>query len=347
MKPTIDRRDFVKAGLAAAAGAAASRPLLAGAAPATKSISLPDGIPARALGTTGHELPVFGHGGSAMVQLTGKYLGVDMLPTEQRVAMVRRGYDAGVRYFDTARIYKDSENIIGEALEDVRDDVYIATKVTVPMASQARPSIEQSLEALRTSYVDCLQLHGPVYQRMGYDTAMEIVEEIQSFKDEGMCRFVGLTGHGGFDTMLRFLRTGAFDQLLIAYGYFARAYDTRISSASLAQRDVCLAEAHSRGMGLVAMKVLGASFLGHRSEEVAPDLTDQERRDLIRAAIRWVLQDERISVLALGITLPSDTDQDAEIFRGDLDLTADDRALLAKFSAQAYGSEIVREMKIT
>jgi predicted aldo/keto reductase-like oxidoreductase len=348
MKLSLDRRDFVKAGLAAAAGAAATGASLAEAtAPATKSIALPEGIPTRVLGSTGHELPVFGHGGSAMVQLANKNLGVQMLPTADRVAMVRRGYDAGIRYFDTARVYKDSENVMGEALEGVRDNVYLSTKVTVPMAGQARISIEQSLEALRTSYVDCLQLHGPVYQRMGYDAAMEVIEEIQKFKDEGLCRFVGLTGHGGFDTMLQIINNGGIDQLLIANGYFARAFDTTISHASLAQRDVCLAEAHSRGMGIVAMKVLGASFLGHRIEEVAPDTTPEERKELIGAAIRWVLKDERISVLVLGISLPEDTDHDAEIFRGDLEFTNEDRALLAKFSAQAYGSEIVREMKVT
>jgi len=347
MTNTLDRRDFMRAGLAAAAAVAAGADPGAAAAPAASSTSPRKGIPTRVFGSTGHELPVFGHGGSAMVQLAGKDLGVEMLPTAERVAMVRRGYDAGIRYFDTARIYKDSENVVGEALEDVREHVYLSTKVTVPMASQARISIEQSLEALRTPYVDCLQLHGPVFQRMGYDTAMEIIEQIHSFKDEGLCRFVGLTGHAGFDTMLRIIRNGAVDQLLIAYGYFARAYDTTISSASLAQRDVCLAEAHSRGMGIAAMKVLGASFLGHRVREVAPDMTPEECRQLIGAAIRWVLRDERIGVLVLGISLPADTDHDAEIFRGGLEYTNQDRALLAKFSAQAYGSELVRAMDIS
>jgi predicted aldo/keto reductase-like oxidoreductase len=347
MSHTFDRRDFLKIGAAAAAAAAAGSAHAEGAAPEGKTISLLPGIPTRMLGATGHDLPVFGHGGSAMVQLANKNLGVEMLPTAERVAMVRRGYELGIRYFDTARVYRDSENVIGEALADVRDDIYLATKVTVPMANQARISIEGSLEALKTSYVDCLQLHGPVYQRMGYDTAMEIIEEIHKFKDEGLCRFVGLTGHGGFDTMLRIIQTGGIDQLLIAYGYFARAFDTIISSPSLSQRDVCVAEAHDRGMGIVAMKVLGASFMGHRVQEVAPALTPEERTELVGAAIRWVLKDERISVLALGISLPSDTDHDAEIFRGNLDLTNADRALLAKFSAMAYGSEIVREMKVT
>jgi predicted aldo/keto reductase-like oxidoreductase len=282
-----------------------------------------------------------------MVKMWGKDLGVEVKPFAERVAMVRHGYDAGIRYFDTARIYQDSENVMGEGLTDVRDDVYLCTKVTVGEPGQVRQSVEQSLAALKTSYLDCLQFHGPVYERVGYDAAMKIVEEIVALHDEGVCRFVGLTGHGGFDTMLQMIRSGAFDQLMIAYGYFARAYDSTISSAGLAARDLCVAEAHQRGMGLVAMKVLGASFMGHRVADVAPELTAQQRTRLIGAAIRWAYQDERFAVYNLGISIPQDIDHDARVFQGDLAYTDEDRALLASFAAQAYGSEIVRSMKVT
>jgi predicted aldo/keto reductase-like oxidoreductase len=176
---------------------------------------------------------------------------------------------------------------------------------------------------------------------------MKIVEEIVKLRDEGVCRFVGLTGHGGFETMHRMLKTGAFDQLLIAYGYFARAYDSTISQTSLAWRDLCIAEAHKRGMGIAAMKVLGASFLGHRSAELAPATPKEDLKRLPGAAIRWVFQDDRISVLNLGVSILADIDDDVEVFTGDLACTAEDRALLARFSAQAYGSQEVREMNVT
>jgi predicted aldo/keto reductase-like oxidoreductase len=347
MASKIDRRDFVKAGVAAAAGAAITRTSFATAAPSSKTISIAGGMPVRTLGKTGHRLPVFGHGGSAMVKMWGKDLGVEVAPFEERVAMVRHGYDKGIRYFDTARVYQDSEDVIGEALKDVRDDVYLCTKVTVPTAAEARPAVEKSLEVLQTDYIDCLQLHGAVYQRVGYDTSMTIVEEIVKLHEEKVCRFMGLTGHGHFEIMHRLLQTGIFDQLLVAYGYFARAYDSTISNSSLAWRDLCIAEAHQHGMGIVAMKVLGASFLGHRSAELAPGVSEEELKRLPGAAIRWVLQDERIAVLNLGISVPADIDEDHAVFTGEPECTAEDRALLAKFSAKAYGSDIVREMKVS
>src|SRR5207249_3690627 len=119
----LKRREFLKTGLLAAAGTAA---LGAGAARADKS---EQGIPTRPFGKTGHTLPILGMGGSAMVQLFVSSYGVKLLPTEERVAMVRHAYDRGVRYFDSARIYGESEQIMGQGLKGVRDQVFIATKV--------------------------------------------------------------------------------------------------------------------------------------------------------------------------------------------------------------------------
>jgi aryl-alcohol dehydrogenase-like predicted oxidoreductase len=347
MSKDLDRRDFVKASLAAAAGATIGKGAFAAAAPAAKTITTGGAIPTRVLGKTGHTLPVLGHGGSAMVKMWGKDLGVEVQPFEERAAMVRHGYDTGIRYFDTARIYQDSENVMGAGLQGVRDNVYLCTKVTVGTPEEVRPSAEKSLEALRTSYIDCLQLHGPVYERAGYDGAMRIAEEIGRLRDEGLCRFVGLTGHGGFDVQRRLVSSGGFDQLMVAYGYFPRAYDSTISQPSLAVRDLSLAAAHERGMGVVAMKVLGASFLGHRVGDVAPELAAAERRSLIGAAIRWVLQDPRIAVLNIGMSVPEDIDHDVEVLTGDLTLTPEDRGLLARFTAQAFASPAVKEMKVT
>ena len=133
----IDRRNFLKTSAAVAAGAAAlGTGATALAAPRNKQISLAGEIPETMFGKTGHQLPILGHGGSAMIERFHELYGVEMLPREEYVEMVRLGYEKGIRYFDTARGYGLSEGIMGEALEDVRDDVYIATKVA-PRGSRA------------------------------------------------------------------------------------------------------------------------------------------------------------------------------------------------------------------
>ena len=162
-KPNLmSRRDFLlKTGVATASATALSTGISHVAIPKDKKISLGGTIPTRTFGKTGHTLPVFGHGGSAMIERYRKDLSVTLPSLDERVAMVRHGYDQGIRYFDTARAYDESESIMGKALKDVRDDVYIATKVGAFRPSDVRESVETSLEHLQTSYLDCVQIHSP------------------------------------------------------------------------------------------------------------------------------------------------------------------------------------------
>ena len=59
------------------------------------------------------------------------------LPFRDRVAMARHAYESGIRYFDTSPNYGESEAILGDALRDVRGDIYLATKVGVPRSDDA------------------------------------------------------------------------------------------------------------------------------------------------------------------------------------------------------------------
>jgi len=170
---TLNRRGFLQAGLTAAAVAGS---LGADAAPAGKTISLAEtGLPMRPFGKTGHTLPVLGHGGSAMMGREYGYYHLTEVPSlDKRIAMVRDAYDKGVRYFDTARIYQECESIMGEALKDVADDLYLASKVLVNKPEDVRPSVEQSLQELQVDRIDCMQIHGPSIERLKYDGAMKL-----------------------------------------------------------------------------------------------------------------------------------------------------------------------------
>src|SRR5215472_153757 len=116
----LPRREFLKAGFAAAL-----------AVPPAKPITLTNAIPARPFGKTGHALPILAHGGSALVEKWSAGYGVTVGSFAQRVEMVRHAYDRGIRYFDTSRNYMESESIYGEALRDVRQNIYLATKVGI------------------------------------------------------------------------------------------------------------------------------------------------------------------------------------------------------------------------
>jgi predicted aldo/keto reductase-like oxidoreductase len=343
-KQGLERRAFLKTGLLAAGTATLGPAVAAAADPAKKA---DPAIPLRKFGKTGLTLPVFGMGGSAMVGL-GKFAdyGVELIDLEKRIAMVRHAYDSGVRYFDTARIYLESESIMGKGLKGVRDKVYLATKVAVVDPDTVRESLEKSLKELDTDYVDALQIHSPAIERVCFEGAMKLHAEVVKLRDQKLVKYIGLTTHVAFETVYKMICTGGFDQVLLANGYFHKGLDTLLSHRNLEFRELCLAKAADLKMAVVAMKIMGHKIFGHNAKNMVPDYDKAALAKLPGAAIRWALQDERVSVLNIGISLPEDIDKDVAILKGDLKFTNEDRALLADFAGKVYDSDAVKKMRI-
>ncbi len=231
----LSRRELLASAAAASAAVAT--------APPAKQITLRDTLPAMSFGKTGHRLPILGCGGSAMVEKWALGTGVPMPSFEKRVAMIRHAYESGIRYFDSSRNYGESESILGEALKDVRSNIYLSSKAGVRAddkgfvkKEEVRASVEQSLQMLKTDYLDCIQLHGPLYEYEGYDRGMGVYEELAKLKEEKLVRFIGVTGHTAFSVMYRLIDTKLFDQVLMAYGYFPKAMNTMLSNANLQWR---------------------------------------------------------------------------------------------------------------
>jgi len=344
----VNRRRFLQSGLNAATGAAALHSALAvPQAPRSKTISFTPAIPARQFGKTGHELPIFAVGGAAHIERYAKILNVPFLGAD-RVKLIRSAYDAGLRYFDTHREYDDSEEVFGQALEGIRENVYLATKVDVDNQfgtsdpERVRRTVETSLAKLQTGYVDCIQIHMP----QDYDKAMRAYDVLSQMRKEGKTRFIGVTNHANFDVTYKLVATGAFDQVLIAYGYFNGALNIRYSERSREYREMTIGKAHELGMGIVAMKVMGATILGHNSSKIVPEFDSRKLARLPAAAIRWVLADERFHILNIGVSVPGDIEENIRTLRGNLTLTSSDRELLADFSSRAYESEPVKAMRV-
>jgi predicted aldo/keto reductase-like oxidoreductase len=99
-------------------------------------------------------------------------------------------------------------------------------------------------------------------------------------------------------------------------------------------------------MGIVAMKVIGGGWLGRWSGYLVPEFDKQRIAQLPGAAIRHVLQDERVDLLAIGMTLKEHLDTNIELVSAGGECTAADRALLAEFSAKLYQTDTIRKMRI-
>jgi predicted aldo/keto reductase-like oxidoreductase len=235
---------------------------------------------------------------------------------------------------------------MGKGLKGVRHQVYLATKVAASNPDQVRKSLEESLNQLETDRVDLVQIHSPAIEKVGFAGAMKLYAELVKLRDEKMLRYIGLTTHVAFDDVHRMIATGGFDQCLLAYGYFRKGMDTLLSNQNVELRELCLAKAHELGMGIVAMKVMGASVFGHNAKNVVADYDSKERERLPGAAIRWVLQDPRISLLNIGVSMPEDVDANIAVLSADQRFTDEDRRLLADFSRRAYESEAFKAMRV-
>ncbi|MFQ6097712.1 MAG: aldo/keto reductase [Armatimonadota bacterium] len=357
MSDGLERRAFIRkaaqvTGAAVAATGLASSRQEAQQTPAQpvepKPIAQSGTIPTRVLGKTGVEVPILGYGGAALPKKWG-----NALSTEDRVKLVRHAYDSGIRYFDTATgyTYDDSQAIIGEALKDVRDNVFITTKVdfwdlskpdgrftTIPKGEATR-QVEMNLGELQSEYIDAIMIHGtPGVEQMTVRQCMEVRAELVKARDEGLARYVGFSAHHYFDKALELISTGGFDLCMLAYGYLPRGNSRLFSPLTTELRNACLAKAHELGMGIVAMKVIGAGMLGGFGEK--------EFEGLPGAAIRYVLQDDRVQVMVIGMRSPGEVDANIATLAGDTAYTNEDRALLARAGAAVLNDENVRKMSV-
>ena len=341
-KIVLDRREFLKTATQAATAVAVCQGLTTATAGAETSGQSLGTIPTRTLGKTGLKLPLLGYGGAALPKAW-----LNPLTKEQRVELVRYAYDQGVRYFDTSPVYMESETILGAALKDRRRQVCLVTKVESTQPEQVRRSVEQSLKKLQTDYLDVLLIHGtPGLEQMSVPQAMRIHAELVKLRDEKVTRFVGLSAHGYFDKALALIASGGFDVCMLSYGYIPRGHDQIWTAHLTTLRDACLAKAHELGMGIVAMKVIGAGMLGAWSGHIVPGFDKQRLKQLPGAAIRHVLQDQRVHVLNIGMRLKDDIDANIKILSGDTTYTPEDRDLLGEFSAQLYDTDAMRKLRV-
>ena len=117
-------------------------------------------------------------------------LPIQRITKEEAAKLLRKAYDGGITYFDTARAYSDSEEKIGYALSDVRNHIYLATKTAAKTADEFWKDLETSLRLLKTDCIDVYQFHNPaVCPKPGdesglYDAALKA-------REQGKIRFVG------------------------------------------------------------------------------------------------------------------------------------------------------------
>ena len=175
-------------------------------------------------------------------------LPIQRVSKQEAVAMLRRAYEGGMRFFDTARMYSDSEEKVGEAFAGMRDKVVIATKSHAKTGEELRAHLAQSLANLQTDYIDLYQFHqATTCIRPGdgsglYEAALEA-------KEQGKIRHIGITTHR-FQVALDAIDSGLYETLQFPFCYLAD------------EKDIQVVEACKRAnMGFIAMKALSGGLI--------------------------------------------------------------------------------------
>ena len=108
--------------------------------------------------------------------------------------ILRKAYENGIEFFDTARFYTDSEEKLGEALSDVRNEVVLASKTGALNAEDFWKDLETTLNNLKTDHLDIYQFHNPPFCPLpgGEDG---LYDAMLKAKEEGKVRFIGITNH--------------------------------------------------------------------------------------------------------------------------------------------------------
>jgi predicted aldo/keto reductase-like oxidoreductase len=173
---------------------------------------------------------------------------ISELSTPDAVRVVRRAFDLGINYFDTAKLDGDSEEKIGAALEEVRNKCVLATKTGSRTKKESSEDFQISLKRLKTDHLDIIQLHG-IDDEKTLSKAMSADGSLQTCKEarkQGLVDFVGITGHKP-QVLAKALESGEFDTVLVPLNVVTR---------QALEELIPVAKAHD--VGVVAMKPLSA-----------------------------------------------------------------------------------------
>ncbi len=175
-------------------------------------------------------------------------LPIQRISREEAVKLLRKAYDGGVTFYDTARFYTDSEEKVGAAFAGMREKVYIATKTAAVTVEAFWKDLQTSLQNLRTDYIDIYQFHNPAFcPRPGDGTG--IYEAMLQAKDKGMVRHIGITNHR-LNVAHEAVESGLYETLQFPFSYLAT------------QKDIALVEdCRAAGMGFIAMKALSGGLI--------------------------------------------------------------------------------------
>lgn len=247
-------------------------------------------IEKRMFGRTGHLSSKLIFGAAALGE-------VDQATADRVLDML---LEYGVNHIDVAADYGDAERRVGPWMDNYRKDFFLATKTGKRDYQGAKDEIHRSLERLRTDKIDLLQLHALIHpdewdQAMGAGGALEAAVEA---REQGLVRFIGVTGHGWNVAAMhrRSLEHFDFDSVLLPWNWYAAKHETYAPDYA-AIRAICTKRN-------IAVQTIKAIARGPWAAGVKRDHSTWyqplENETDIRNAVHWVLSEPEVFLNSVG-----------------------------------------------
>lgn len=183
-------------------------------------------------------------------------LPIQRIDKDAAVKLLRRAYEGGMRFFDTARAYSDSEEKLGAAFEGMREKIYIASKTMAKTPGEFWSQLETTLTNLKTGYLDIYQFHcADKCFVPGDGTGMyECMEEA---KKQGKIRHIGITAHK-LGVAQEIIESGYYETLQFPFSYLSSEKELELVKGC-----------KEKNMGFIAMKGLAGGLINHSEAAMA------------------------------------------------------------------------------
>lgn len=227
------------------------------------------GLPTTVLGKTGVRIPRMALG------LGSRFCNIK--DAEESFRMLTYALDNGLYYWDTAWYYENaklgvvSEMRLGEVVKTRREEIFLSTKVTSRDPNEAMRQIETSLKRLQTDHLDMLKIHD-IQSEADVAKVSEkgnLIDILHRMKEQGICRFIGFSGHSDAGAMKKMADRGDFDSMLMAMNHWERGNNPQ------PRQELAVPAAKAKGMGVMLMKVI-------RPKETIKGI---DPKDLVRYAL--------------------------------------------------------------
>lgn len=175
-------------------------------------------------------------------------LPIQRISDDDAVYLLKKAYDNGITFFDTARWYTDSEHKMGLAFEGMRDKIFIATKTGATNAETFWKELETSLNNLKTDHIDIYQFHNPAFCPKPGDES-GLYDAMLKAKEQGKIRHIGITNHR-LSVANEAIESGLYDTLQFPFSYLATDKDIELVN-----------KCKEKDMGFIAMKALSGGLI--------------------------------------------------------------------------------------